>query len=200
MITYNNNYIGLLANGIWQFDLNSPSNLSPLSISGYIINSAAAKFNNLCNQCYIGVGYSGISIGNIIGDSSYNYDLQIPNFSGASLGDNEGAILRAIFMLNYYENLVTQYQGQGSFNSSNYASNITSPVKALKEGDSAITFESPASMTANIIKLIDQKRKELFYLSESYRREILGSETPRSCAFFNISSYPYGPGGGWGTT
>lgn len=188
MSAFNNIFLGQLAVGIWTYDLNSPSNISPLSISGYFISNIG-RFDNLTSQCFSAFGFSGLNlvVGGTSGNAPYNYDVvDVTNPSGNMLGDTEGNILRHIYLLTYYEGLIQSFSGPGSF--ANGINNGNLPVQMLKEGDSTIQFANAAQIMGVYKGILDEKRKELNYMVESYNRNSQGSEIPRTLAFFNIVS------------
>jgi hypothetical protein len=191
MSSFNNTFIGQLALGVWTYDLNSPTNISPLSVSGYFISNIG-KFDNLTSQCYGAFGYSGQNFPNgMSGDGAYNYDIvDFSNPSGNLLGDTEANILRNIYLITYYEGLIQSFSGPGLYVQGVNSQNL--PVQSLKEGDSQITWANVAQIMSVYQKLLQDKRLELNYLVEAYNRNSQGSEIPRTLAFFNII-----PGNNW---
>src|ERR1700722_2702003 len=192
MSNFNASFLGQLAQGIWTYDLNSPTNISFLSISGYFISNIG-RFDNLTSQCYESFGYSGSSniVNGISGDSSFNYDVvDFTNPATNLIGDPEANILRQIYLLTYYEGLIQSFSGPGLYVQGVNSQNL--PVQSLKEGDSVITWANVAQIMSVYQKILTDKRKELNYLVEAYNRNSQGSEIPRTLAFFNI--WPGGPG------
>jgi hypothetical protein len=190
MSNFNASYLGLLAQGIWTYDLNSPTNISSLSISGYFVSNIG-KFDNLTANCFISFGYSGSNtiVYGLSGDSAFNYDVVDPNTSGNLLGDPEANILRQIYIIQYYEGLLQSFSGPGLFVGVGAAGNLPAqanlPVQMMKEGDSVIQWVNVPAILATYQKTLDSKRKELNYLVESYNIQSQGSSIPRTLAFFN---------------
>lgn len=200
MSNYNASYLGALASGVWQYDLNQTPAISALSISGYFISNIG-RFDNLTSSCFVSFGYSGqASINGLTGDSAYNYDVvDWTNPSGNLIGDPEANILRQIYLLTYYEGLMQSFSGPGLFvgagNQVGLPAQGNLPVQSLKEGDSVITWVNVASILSTYQKMLDSKRKELNYMVEAYNRNSQGSEIPRTLAFFNI--WLANPGAGY---
>lgn len=190
MSNYNASFIGQLASGVWQYDINSPTNISALSISGYFVSNIG-RFNNLVGTCFIGTGCSGINGG--MGDAPFNYDVVDPNNpSGDLLGDNEADILRHIYLITYYQGVINSMSGPGIFfNGGTLSSTQSLPVQMLKEGDSTIQFVNAAQIMSNYQKMLDSEKKTLNYLVEAYKVNSLGSSIPRTLAFYNISTASY---------
>lgn len=199
MSNYNASFLGQLAQGVWQYDLNSNPNISPLSISGYFVSNIG-RFDNLTSSCFYAIGNSGNpGINGLTGDSSWNYDVADVNFpSGNLLGDPEANILRGIYLLTYYEGLIASFSGPGLFVGVGSFGNLPAqgnlPLVSLKEGDSQITWASVPAILEMYRKLLDDKRKELNYLVEAYNIQSQGSSVPRTLAFFNRISPNAGEG------
>lgn len=189
MSNFNASFLGQLAQGIWTYDLNSPSNISPLSISGYFISNIG-KFDNLTSSCFASFGYSGASINGMSGDSAYNYDIIDPTNINNLLGDPEANILRQIFIIQYYEGLIQSFSGPGLYVQGVNSQNL--PVQSLKEGDSVITWANVAQIMGVYRDILKQKREELNYLVEAYNIQSQGSSIPRTLAFYNIWPSSYG--------
>lgn len=197
MSSFNNTFIGQLALGVWTYDLNSPTSISPTSISGYFISNIG-KFDNLTSNCFAQFGFSGAPpLNGLTGDGAYNYDIVDISNSGNLLGDPEANILRQIYLITYFEGLIQSFSGPGLFvgvgGSSNMPAQSNLPLTSLKEGDSVMTWANAAQIMSVYQKLLGEKRKELNYLVESYNRNSQGSEIPRTRAFLDI--WPGGYGG-----
>lgn len=194
MSNYNAAFLGVLGSGVWLYDLNSPPNISALTISGYFVSNIG-KFDNLTSNCFAAFGYSGAPLINgMSGDSANNYDVFDPTNSGNLLGDPEANILRIIYLITYYEGLIQSFSGPGLYVQGVNSQNL--PVQSLREGDSQITWANVAQIMSVYQKLLQDKRLELNYLVEAYNIQSQGSSIPRTLAFPSI--WPAGPGYNFG--
>lgn len=195
MSNFNASFLGQLAQGIWTYDLNSPTNISYSSISGYLISNIG-KFDNLTSSCFTAFGYSGASINGMSGDAAFNYDIVDPTNINNLLGDPEANILRQIYIIQFYEGLIQSFSGPGLFGGVGGANNLPAqsnlPLVSLSEGDSKMVWANAAQMMGVYRDILKQKREELNYLVNAYNIQSQGAGTPRTLAFYNI--WPAGPG------
>jgi hypothetical protein len=177
--------IGVWASGFWQ-ELGSPANLSALTVSGYACSTnTIGKLNDTIGTCYYASGASGAS--GIIG---YNFDV------APDLGQEELAIIGAMYLVSYYNGLAQAAMGAGSFV---VISNGGVPLQQIREGDSSVTWANVAAIGGNFAKMATEARKTLNYLCNNYINQIQQASVPRSINFLNVV-YPQicGGYGGYG--
>ncbi len=172
-----NSGIGVWATGLWT-DLGSPTNISALTISGYVATpNTLGKLNSLIGTCYAPSGYTGFG--------SFNYDVT------PDLAETELALIGKLYMVSYYNSLVQSVMGAGG----------VMPTLSAREGDTSFNLVNPVSMGKVWADMAKEANEELKYLVNAYINQSQGANVPRSVVFPNVvpgyGGYGYGPNAGY---
>lgn len=153
--------LGILASGIWSNNLNSPSNISALTISGwfsqdYVVGALNAKISTC---------YSGSNAG-----SGVNWAI-CPDIDDGSLN-----ILGLQYLVTYYQGKVAGAAGAGGIE--NYTS--------ARDGDSAWTRVSPAELMKVYSSMAKEANAQLNYAVAEYVQNSQGSRLARSSDYVSF--------------
>lgn len=166
--------IGLFATGLWQ-DLGSPSSLSAITISGYVLQpNTLGRLNNMIGTCYSGSGFMG---------TGTVFDVYPP------ITNRQLALVDGMFRVNWYSQLATAMMG---------LSQDGIGWESIREGDSSIKRPATTNLGKEYRELARQTQEQLNYLANSYA---IDENLVRSVDYLNPGypnvAYPYSnPGGG----
>lgn len=168
--TGNASDLGLLATGLWQNNLNSPTSVSALTISGWFAQDyVVGQLNAKISTCY-----SGSNNG-----SGNNWAI-CPDADGGTL-----AILGAMYLVTYWDGKIAGAAGAGG---------VSDTWISLREGDSDLRRTSPAELMKVYSAMSKQANERLTYLTNEYIRNSQGAALPRSVEFWTIiNGYPVYP-------
>lgn len=156
--------IGLFSSGLY-LDLGSPTDLSVSSISGWVTQpQTIGKLNSYISTCFQPTGYTGAG--------SWNNDVT------PDLGNEEYAILAAMYNVSYYNQLVRKLAGAGG---------TQRILQSTSEGDSKVTFVSNADLARIYIDNAKEATKTLNYLVNNYNVNIAENSAPRSVDHYTIA-------------
>jgi len=164
--TGNASDLGLLATGLWQNNLGSPSSISSLTISGwfsqdYVVGALNAKIST----CYSGSnGGSGVNWAICDGVSG--------SLDGGSLN-----ILGLQYLVTYWQGKVAGAAGAGG---------ISDLFTVLKEGDSVVQKVSPAELMKVYSSMVKEANAQLNYAVAEYVQNSQGSRLGREVSFPSI--------------
>jgi len=171
--------IGLWASGFWQ-ELNSPPNLSALTLSGYACSqNTIGRLNNLVGTCFMtsGATTAGTVDFTVVPDLTYQ----------------ELTLIGAMYLVSYYNGLAQSAMGAGGVINS---VNGGTPVQMISEGDSRIQWANVAGIGRNYADMAKQAKLDLNYIVNAYIRQTQGSDTPRTVTMPLLVTPQIG--GGWG--
>lgn len=161
--------IGSFASGLW-FQLGSPTAVSSLTISGYLVTpNTCSQVNNAIGSCYQPTGTPA-------------YDIT-PDISSQEL-----SIAGLYFEVGYWNNIAQASMGQGGLALGG------NPVQGISEGDTKITYANAASIGAVYADMALQAKRRLDYAVNQYLLNSVGILTPLSVINPNVV---YGGPNGW---
>jgi hypothetical protein len=155
--------ISQFSTGLW-LDLGQPTDLSALSISGWVTQpQTLGRLNSYVGTCYTGIGYTG--------SNSWDYDV------GPDLTNGDYSILGQMFMVTYYNQLVRKCAGAGG---------TQKIVQSLAEGDSRVQYVNAADLARVYTENVKEATKTLNYLVNTYNTNSQGAYDPRSVNYYTI--------------
>ncbi len=161
------------ASGVFD-SLGQPANTSTSTISGYAVQpSTIGRLNDYLSTCFSGSGYTGAG--------STNYQI------GPCITSAELAVVNAMYLVSYYNNLAQASMGLGG---------TSIPWTALAEGDSKIARVNAANLGKEYREMSKTAQEQLQYIANAYRNG--GASVARSIDYYNPPVSPYGFGNGWG--
>ena len=155
--------LGILASGIWSSNLNSPTSISALTISGwfsqdYVVGALNAKIST----CYSGSN----------GGSGANWAI-CPSIDDGSLN-----ILGLQYLVTYYQGKVAGAAGAGG---------VSDTWVSLREGDSDIRRVSASELMKVYSTMVKETNAQLNYAVAEYVQNSQGSRLSRSVEFYNYA-------------
>lgn len=153
------NYIGALASGVWD-ELGDPSSVSVQTISGWFMNNIG-RLNNYLMIC------TAPATGDVAASGYLFYPMELTPI--------ELDIYAMLYEYSYYNTQIA--------NVYNNISSVSSMFRNLKEGDSAISRDTPLDAAKAMKALRDQLISDIKWKSSLYR---IGQANPQ-----NVNSIIY---------
>tara|TARA_R100000808_G_scaffold12887_1_gene31792 strand:+ start:5858 stop:6382 length:525 start_codon:yes stop_codon:yes gene_type:complete len=150
-------------------DLSSPSDLSIPAIA-YWLRANAGALNSHINTCYV-VNSTSLELEQTTKDSS-------GNSTTTSIGLEEGAILKKMYMLHYYELKIR----------SHIVAIGNDSIIRVSDGGSSVTKINKAAVALHLNQIKQQEYKELKELIHAYQRS---QAAPRQVAGDDTQAGPH---------